>query len=238
MKVLLCPAFILHQRPYRENSLLLDMLTEQYGRIHLLARGQKKSKQGRGLVQLFQPLLVSWTGHGELHTLTAMEANGPSYDLHAESALCGLYINELIVRLMMIEERESVTYQAYQSVLMALQSSSDNERALRLFEKRLLNQLGYGLQLEQEADTGHDIDTQQRYYYLADSGLYRWHPGTKQPSISGHSIQQLVNETEFDQQSLKEVKLLMRSVINFYLGGRPLQSRQLFQQLKDYSTVE
>lgn len=237
MKVLLCPAFILHQRPYRENSLLLDMLTEQYGRIHVLARGQKKSKQ-RGLVQLFQPLLVSWIGHGELHTLTAIEANGPGYTLHAESALCGLYINELIVRLMMVEEGESITYQAYQSVLMALQSTSDNERALRLFEKRLLNQLGYGLQLEQEADTGLKIDTQQRYYYLADSGLYRWQPGIKQPSISGHSIQQLVNETDFDQQSLNEIKLLMRSVINFYLGGRPLQSRQLFQQLKNYSTVE
>ena len=237
MNIKLCPAFILHQRPYRENSLLLDIFSEQFGRISLVARGSRQNKRGQsGLLQLYQPLLLSWYGQKELCTLTACEADGPRFILKAESALCGLYLNELLVRFLPITEIDSSRlFNNYKQALDALQSANHNEITLRLFEKYLLNYLGYALVLDHEVETGRLIDDQQRYYYQPDSGLYRWRQGLSQPSISGRSLQHLIDEQGFDKTSLNEIKHVMRTVINFYLGGKELQSRQLFGQLQQYS---
>ncbi len=228
----LTPCFILHQRPYRETSLLLDVFSKEYGRVSLIAKGVRKKKRSQmGLYQLYQPLLISWLGRAELQTLTTAEADTPRYILKANSALCGLYINELIIKLLPLHEAESSIFSAYQAVLASLQQGGNEQLTLRLFEKRLLMHLGYGLVLDREFENGQSIDHQQQYYYQADAGLVRWYPGQKQPAISGRSLRHLADETGFDAQSLKEIKQLMRGVINFYLGGKALQSRQLFTEL-------
>ncbi len=228
----LTPCFILHQRPYRETSLLLDVLSQQFGRVSLIAKGVRKQKRSQmGLYQLYQPLLIAWTGRGELQTLTQIETMSPRYILEAESALCGLYINELMVKLLPLHEPELAIFSAYQNALESLQMTENTQLTLRLFEKRLLSQLGYGLVLDREFANGQLIAEQQQYYYQADAGLARWYPGQKQTAISGRSLQHLADESGFDSESLKEIKQMMRAVLNFYLGGKPLQSRQLFTEL-------
>jgi len=229
------PAFVLHQRPYRETSLLLDVFSEQYGRVSLVAKGVRSKKRSQlGLLQLYQPLLLSWMGRGELQTLTTVEADKPRYILQANSAFCGLYINELMVKLLPLNLPEIEIFKAYKNVLFNLQDTENMEVELRLFEKRLLVNLGYGLVLDHDVETDQLIDENYRYIYRPDAGLYRLHESSSEPSISGRSLQHLINERDFDTQSLLEIKQLMRSVIHFYLGGKPLQSRALFAQLQQY----
>ena len=236
MSTELTPAFVLHQRPYRETSLLLDIFSEQHGRVSLIAKGVRSKRRSQsGLLQLYQPLLLSWMGRGELQTLTSAEADKPRYILQANSALCGLYINELMVKLLPLNLPETGIFEAYQKVLFDLQDTDNTEVQLRLFEKRLLINLGYGLVLDREVETDQIIDENSRYIYRPDAGLYRCHEGSKEASVSGRSLQHLINERDFDKQSLLEIKQLMRSVIHFYLGGKPLQSRALFAQLQQYA---
>jgi len=232
----LSPAFVLHQRPYRETSVLLDVFSQQYGRVSLIAKGVRGSKRHQaGLLQLYQPLLLSWMGRGELHTLTALEVDKAPYVLQAESALCGLYINELLVKLLPLNLPETDVFKAYHAVLLALQNADKVEISLRLFEKKLLMHLGYGLVLDHDVETGLPIEAQQRYTYQADSGLSECKQERVSFSISGRSLQHLMTEQSFDKESLLEIKQLMRVVIHFYLGGKPLQSRQLFADLKHYA---
>ncbi|MDC9724415.1 MAG: DNA repair protein RecO [Gammaproteobacteria bacterium] len=236
MSAELTPAFVLHQRPYRETSLLLDVFSEQYGRVSLIAKGVRSKKRSQsGILQLYQPLLLSWIGRGDLQTLTAAEVDKPRYILQANSALCGLYINELMVKLLPLNLPEADIFIAYQSVLLHLQDADNTERQLRLFEKRLLSSLGYGLVLDREVETEQEIDERRRYFYRPDSGLYHWYEGMKELPISGRSLRHLTTECDFDKESLLEIKHLMRSVIHFYLGGKPLQSRALFAQLQQHA---
>ena len=236
MTVDFSPAFILHQRVFRESSFLLDIFSRDHGRISLVAKGVRKQKRSQaGLLQIYQPLLLSWQGRRDLQTLTAAETNGPAYLLRAESALCGLYINELMMKLLPLGESESNLYMDYQKALFGLQEALQNEITLRLFEKQLLSHLGYGLVLDQDVETGEPIDDGKDYYYVADEGLYCWQTGQQRNRISGRSLQHLVTEQDFDEKSLNEIKQLMRMVIHFYLGDKPLRSRELFSQLHDAS---
>ena len=233
----LTPAFVLHHRPYRETSLLLEAFTQSHGRISMVARGvrQYKKKQVNAL-QLFQPVWLSWYGQGELVTLAQVETVEAAYRLIGSSSLCGLYMNELLVKLLPVHESEPALFTAYQSALKALQEGQNEQIVLRLFEKRLLSHLGYGLVLQHEADTHKDIDEAAHYIYHPDSGP-RLHQGTtSEQTISGRSLRCLNDEAGFDETSLKEIKRLMRTVINYYLGGRPLYSRQLFAGLNQYTT--
>ncbi len=237
MTVDFSPAFILHQRAFRENSRLLDIFSQEHGRVSLVARAVSKQKRSQaGLLQIYQPLLLSWFGRTELQTLTAAESSGPAYLLQAESALCGLYINELMMKLLPMGEAEPDVFVAYQRALLGLQQARQNEITLRLFEKQLLSHLGYGLVLDRDIDSGEAINAQQAYYYVADEGLHLWQQGQQQAAISGRSLQHLIAEQGFDPTSLKEIKQLMRMVIHFYLGGKPLRSRELFSHYHQVST--
>lgn len=232
----LTPAYVLHQRLYRETSLLLDVFTKDHGRVSLVAKGVRNKKRSQqGLYQLYQPLLLSWMGYGELHTVNASEVAAPRYLLKENSTLCGLYLNELLVKLLPLHEPEIAVFSAYQLALDGLQAEQNNEVVLRIFEKRLLTQLGYGLSLEHEVESDNKIVENQQYCYQLDVGLLQWQQGMSGVLISGSSVLHLQQEANFDQKSLQEIKQLMRVVINHCLGGKPLQSRALFAQLQTYA---
>ncbi len=230
MNIELESAFILHQRSYRETSVLLDVFSYSCGRVSLIAKGVRKYKRSQqGLYQLYQPVLISWlAGRGDLHPVTAIEQTSGPYSLKGQASLCGLYINELLVRLLPLNEAEPDIYRAYQHSLSQLEQNQHIEVTLRLFEKALLTHLGYGLVIDSDAVNGASIELDKQYYYLPDSGLYHWVEGSRFPAISGRSLHILKHEQGFDLTSLKEIKQLMRSVIQFYLGDRILNSRQLF----------
>lgn len=228
-------AFVLHQRPYRETSFLLDVFTEDYGRLSLVARGMRQNKRRHNNpLQLFQPLWVNWFGRGDLLTLSKIETTSAPYWLQGHAALCGLYINELLVRLLTQQQAEPMVFEAYQKALDGLQQADRAEQVLRLFEKRLLEALGYGLDLNNDSQ-GEPVSDQQNYSYQPELGLQPCLANDRKRIISGASLSLLQQEKLSDPVSLNETKQLMRLIINYHLDGKPLKSRQLFAEMQRYA---
>ncbi|MCX7901997.1 MAG: DNA repair protein RecO, partial [Burkholderiaceae bacterium] len=95
------PALVLHAYPWRETSLILEAFTRDYGRLTLVARGAKRpASQFRGLLSPFAPLLMSWSGRGDIKTLTRVEWWGGVAPLRGDALFAGFYLNELLVRLL------------------------------------------------------------------------------------------------------------------------------------------
>ena len=133
------PAFVLHRRAYREGSLLLDVLTRDFGRIALVARAARASKKGQGsLLQPFQALLVSWSGKGELKTLVSVERSQMLPLVTGERLYSALYLNELLVRSLAPADPHLPVFEAYESLLPGLAEDPDHEPLLRNFELKLL----------------------------------------------------------------------------------------------------
>src|SRR3982074_3801836 len=100
-RILSQPGFVLHSYPYKETSLIVDVLSRDYGRIGLIAKGAKRPhSQLRGVLQTFQPLSVGWSGKSEVRTLNAAEWVGGLLPLEKSALLCGFYLNELLVKLL------------------------------------------------------------------------------------------------------------------------------------------
>ena len=158
------PAFVLHARPYRDSSLLLETFSRDHGRLGLIARGARSPRSRvRGLLQPFVPLLLSWRGRGELGTLTGAEAAGNFVPLSGSAAIIGFYLNELLHRFVHRHDPEPALFAHYGATLERIARESDPEPALRIFEKRLLETVGYALELERESDSDTAIDPGARY---------------------------------------------------------------------------
>ena len=226
------PAFVLHARSWRETSLLVEAFSRGHGRVGLIARGARRPKSGmRGLLQPFTPLLLSWRGKGELATLTGVEADAGIAPLAGSVAIVGFYLNELLLRFLHRHDPEPALFGHYRAALGAIACAEDPEPVLRVFEKRLLQVVGYALELEREAGTGLAIEPDARYRYAADTGPVPWSdavgPGV---CVSGSTLLALAREELDDGRALREAKRLMRSIIDEHCGGRVLASRSLWRR--------
>lgn len=235
MKVELQPGFVLHSRPYRDTSALVEAYTAGHGRIGLVARGARAQKSRlRGALQPFRQLLLSWTGSGELHTLTGVEEVGPVLRLTGEQLISGFYVNELVMRLSHRSDANTQLFACYGATLQALAAGGNPHAVLRIFEKRLLEALGYGLQLQHDAQ-GRPIEAQARYRYQLEHGPVAvaagaGPEGAADLELSGAALLALAAEQLQDEAALRESKALMRAVLTHYLGPKPLRSRELFQR--------
>jgi len=233
MQIVLQPAFVLHRRPYRDTSLLLEAWTPEQGRLGLIARGVRtRRSRWQGLLQPFQPLLLSGSGKGELLTLTVAEEAGRPLTPPPPRWLSGLYANELLLRLLPRYDPHPALFAAYQTVLEALAGPAAEESALRIFEKRLLAELGYGLLLDAEADSGAPIVAGNVYRYVLERGPYSATRTNGGILISGQSLLALRQERLVDAEVLRETKRLTRAALGLYLQGRPLRTRQLLTALQ------
>lgn len=221
-------AFVLHSRAYRETSLLLDLFSPEYGRIAMIARGAKRGKsKASAILQPFIPLNLSWYGNGELVTLTQVEQFAPAYNLTTKHVICGLYINELLSKLMHKWDPSPDLFSAYQNALLELSNTTAVAQAiLRKFEKQLLKSIGYGLQLTQDIASGATVDPQQ--YYVLDPVLGP-RLATKQhlDATKGSSLLALAADDYTSAEMLADSKRLMRLVFSYHLGARALVSRQI-----------
>jgi DNA repair protein RecO (recombination protein O) len=230
MRVALQPAFVLHHRAYRETSVILDLLTQDHGRISAVARGVRQARsQLKPLLQPFIPLLISWQGRSELLTLLAAEPNGSSQPLTGENLLSGFYLNELLVRVLPKYDTHPGLYTIYQQTLLELTNLDLLQKSLRLFEKNLLEALGYGLQLMYDTNQ-HDIAADKYYRFHADQGFELCQNSAVATAslFSGKSLLALANEQLHDDNVLREIKRLMRLALAPLLGQYPLNSRQLY----------
>ena len=233
MRVLLQPAFILHRRPYRDTSLLLEAFSHEHGRLGLVARGAASARSRlKSMLQPFVPLLLSWSGAGDLAALTAAEETGRPAPLPPGQVLAGLYVNELLVRLLPRQDPLPGLFAAYR-VLLAELAAADAEPPLRRFEKCLLEELGYGLSLDREAVSGMPIVAEQRYCYVLDRGPLVADSGVSGVPISGRGLLALRDGMLVDPAVLREVKHLTRAALAEQLRGRVLKTRELYRAKRE-----
>lgn len=226
------PAFVLHRRDYRNTSLLLELFTLHEGRLPAIARGAKAPGSGRAaLLQPFRPLLVGLSGRGEIKTLGQVEAQGRAYELVGRVLYCGFYLNELLLRLLGRNDPHADLFAHYLESLTDLARGERLDSVLRRFELRLLKELGYALQLSRVGDTGEPVRAESVYEYILELGPVPVAGPVDASSmrVHGRTLLCLHNNESMDQQTLTEARGLMRGVLAFYLGDKPLKSRELFR---------
>ncbi|MDH5648216.1 MAG: DNA repair protein RecO [Gammaproteobacteria bacterium] len=239
MRVTQEAAYVLHSRNYGETSLLVELFTRHYGRIGAVAKGarKKQSKQG-SLFSLFQPIIVGWSGKGELVTITQCESERAEVPLDGEALFCGFYLNELILNMLHRFDPHEALYDNYGKALVDLRGSA-REWALRIFEKRLFSDMGYGLVLDHNIANNRPIDPESDYVYIPDKGPVPLDisntisANSGSIRLKGKSLLALANETIDGENTKIEIKHLMRELILHHTGGKPIHSRHLLKSLRD-----
>lgn len=230
-KVSLEPAYILHTRPYRDTSLLLDVFSRVHGRLGAVAKGARQAKSKfQGLLQPFTVLLLSWSGRGELMTLTDAEPQLPATKLNGPQLMAGFYLNELLIRLLQRHDPHQTLFDVYHETLCLLAGNEQAEPALRRFEAYLLQETGYGLILDHDVQTGEAIQSDARYCYHLEHGPVKLTDADEQTQgivVHGQTLLAIRDETLVEALHLKQAKQLMRAIIAHQLGGKPLHSREL-----------
>ncbi|MGE0113615.1 MAG: DNA repair protein RecO [Steroidobacteraceae bacterium] len=234
-RIQLQPAYVLHQRPYRDTSRILDLFTRDHGRLTIFARGVRDNKSGMAAaLQAFQPILVSWSGKGEAGQLNAAELAGEPSNLPAARLLSGFYLNELLLKLLHLHDPQSDIFDLYHATIQSLKTESDELLALRLFEKRLLQALGFGLLLEHEAGTGQAIRPEACYRYVLELGPIPVIAAVNAARgvYDGACLLALANEAFTDAQQKSDARYLLRAALDHVLDGRRLQSRAILGELR------
>ncbi len=246
IQTVLQPAYVLHSTPYRDTSLLIEAFTPEFGRIGLVARGARAAKSRmRGLLQLFRPLLISWVGKGDLVTLVAAEEHGLAPVLGGPALLSGFYLNELLLRLLHRHDPHPALFHMYDAALHGLAAQAGGnppdgdaylQRALRTFEKCLLQEIGYGLVLDHDVVTGSAIEADGKYRYHLEKGPIQLAGSEIEKgagiAIHGRSLIALAQNDLDDVTVLREAKRLLREALAVHLGSKPLRSRELYSELK------
>jgi DNA repair protein RecO (recombination protein O) len=228
-------AFVLHTYAYRETSLIVEAFTAEHGRVAMVARGAKRPRSElRGLLQGFQPLLLSWSGERELKTLIKAEWRGGLPQVGGSALVCGFYLNELLLKLLPREDPHPRLFASYAAALADLAAGSEQAPVLRRFELGLLAELGYALPLARDADTGAPVDPATRYHYAFDRGprLAPPEPGVRWPLVRGATLLALADGRYVDGETAAEAKRLMRDVLDHYLEQRGVESRRVVQDLQ------
>ncbi|EIJ8832661.1 DNA repair protein RecO [Escherichia coli] len=235
-------AFVLHSRPWSETSLMLDVFTEESGRVRLVAKGarSKRSKRStlKGALQPFTPLLLRFGGRGEVKTLRSAEAVSLALPLSGITLYSGLYINELLSRVLEYETRFSELFFDYLHCIESLAGATGTpEPALRRFELALLGHLGYGVNFTHCAGSGEPVDDTMTYRYREEKGFIA-SVVIDNKTFTGRQLKAL-NAREFpDADTLRAAKRFTRMALKPYLGGKPLKSRELFRQFMPKRTVK
>ncbi|MBS0970631.1 DNA repair protein RecO [Chimaeribacter arupi] len=224
-------AFVLHGRPYSETSLMLDLFTEGHGRVRVLAKGARSRRSTlKGALQPFTPLLVRWGGRGEVKTLRNAEPVSLSLPLSGMMLYSGLYVNELLARVLEPETDCASLFFDYLSCIQLLAAGQGSpEQALRRFELALLAHLGYGVDFLHCAGSGEQVTDEMTYRYREEKGFIA-SLVIDNHSFTGRQLKALAEREFPDSDALRAAKRFTRMALKPYLGGKPLKSRELFRQ--------
>ncbi|MGH8239377.1 MAG: DNA repair protein RecO [Steroidobacteraceae bacterium] len=236
-RVQLQPAYVLHHRPYRDTSRILELFTRDHGRVAVFARGVRSArKAGTALTSILQPfnrLLVSWSGKGEAGQLTGAEFDGAVSALPPERLVSGFYLNELLLKLFTRHDSHPDVFSLYGATLDALKVDADGVRSLRRFEKRLLDALGYGLALDRDVVSDGPLDARHVYRYRPDQGAMRIDGVAEGFDIfSGSTLLAVAREDFADPAVCAEARVLLRAALDRCLEGKELRTRQVMLALR------
>ncbi|MFT5420678.1 MAG: DNA repair protein RecO (recombination protein O) [Candidatus Endobugula sp.] len=238
-RIELHPSYILHTRPYRDTSLLADVLTRDYGKISLVVKGARKAKNSqRYLLQPFISVLLSWQGKSSLKTLIGIEPqtmgslpNVLSGTLKGHKLYSAMYANELLAYLLPQDDPSDNIFECYEQLLKQLhQSETQLEPCLRYFEFSVLDELGYGINFLNDADSDEALQGNKQYFFVPDYGFIdsENHPEMRGASFSGRELLQISEQNYTYLQTRKTAKVLSRIALKPHLRGRELKSRDLF----------
>jgi DNA repair protein RecO (recombination protein O) len=233
-RVALQPAFLLHHRDYSDSSRIVELFTREHGRISLFAKGARRPKSPfRPLLQPFMPLLVSWSGSVDGGQLTGAELAGEAVPVPAQRLMSGFYLNELLLRLTPRGEPVQDVFDVYALTLETLRRHEPEQVALRSFEKELLGQLGYGLDLARDAESGEPLSADRYYHFIPGVGLrVAEQPGGVTDPFRGSELIDLGLGRLETAETLRAAKRLLRSALEHCLEGRGLHSREVMRALR------
>jgi DNA repair protein RecO (recombination protein O) len=234
------PVFVLHTYPFKETSLVVELLTREFGRVAAVAKGARRPRSAmRGMLQSFQPLLATWSGRNELRNLHSLDWNEGLLLLQGQSLMCGFYMNELLLRLLPREDAHEGLFDYYAQTLRELSGNSikyqDTAITLRRFELKMLQEMGYAVPLEMDEDDA-PISALQSYFYIPERGACHLSTKSQQQNgvqLSGKTLLDMAQDQYSDLQTQQQSKQLMRVLLAYYLGDKPLHTRQLMIDLQE-----
>ncbi len=227
------PAYVLHRRPYQELNSLVQFLTPGYGRVTTVAR--QSSKMIGKNVQPFIPVLLGCSGRGELLNLRSFDPQGKAILMKPREQMIGMYVNELVARLIPQHMASRRLFECYAETLAELARESEYEPALRRFELKLLEVSGHGLQLDRDCVTHEPLVADAAYRYEPGEGATRCSEGERARVLCrGETLLELGRGLPAsDARTLREAKEILRETINYHLKNRTLHTRTLFRYLKE-----
>lgn len=250
--------YVLHSYPYRETSLILHAWTEKHGRLGIVAKGARRPKSAaRAVLVPFQLLSLDWFGRGELRTLKTAEPAAPATPLRGQNLLSAFYLNELLLKLTTRDDPHEGLFAAYDTAITELRALSRKtgdgpsfpregnegpspvfgiEPTLRRFELRLLQELGYALELAREAGTHVPIAAEREYLYVVERGPIPAPSEGGTPAnavrLRGLTLLDLDRGRLEDAATIAQAKSLMRLLINHSLNGQELATRAMVRDLQ------
>jgi DNA repair protein RecO (recombination protein O) len=238
-RVQLARAFVLHQRPFRDSSLIVEVFARDHGRLTVFAHAARRSRSRFAALQPFHALLLSWSGRGEAPQLTAAEHAGASHLLPAGTLMSAFYLNELLIKLLTRHDPHPELFDCYEATLQQLSQRQQADAPLRHFETRLLGYIGYGLNLALEADTGRPVRAEAHYQFRPGvHGFVVAEPGCS-GSIQGEVLCRLASGADIEGEGeLRQARALMRAALDHCLDGRELTTRTVARSLRHYPRRE
>lgn len=242
--------YVLHSKPFKDTSAIVELLTRDYGRVSVIYKGVRSSKNSAKsrVLQPFQPLLASWYGKRELKSGKHVEQAGASCLLVGKKLYSGIYLNEILMRVLYRDAPAEGIFEHYQQCLEALQSAENIEIPLRQFESRLLDAIGYQLPCEFDSSSGAPIVPEVYYRYdvmngfVYESSTLPESGGRLKDVFKGELLlaisQDRLSRDNLDPQLLKDAKRLMRLALAPHLGNRPLESKKLFMGISKYESSQ
>lgn len=226
------PAYLLHHRPFRDTSLLLDIFSRDHGKLALVARGARTQKSRlKALLRPFMPLSLSWVSRTDLGTLTGAELDGRPLTLGGDALMSGYYLNELILHLLHRHDAQPEVFAAYAETIVRLAASDDPAPALRVFELELLRLLGYAASFGQDAVSHDEIQRDDHYEYRAEHGPVKVNRSSGPMVFTGAELIAIREHRFEDADTLRAANRLLRELITFHLGGKELKSRKVLVDL-------
>ena len=228
------PVFIIHQRPYSETSQILNLFSKNFGRVDVIAKGSKRPKSKfRSFMQPFMPLNASWSGRSQLKTLRNIEAFQQHQSLiEADHFLSALYMNELILNFLSNADPYPNLFDIYHEALKQFNFSDEHEPLLRIFEIRLLEEIGYAINFQTEALNPKEIESHQYYRYEPEQGFHLLSKDSQIKKYSGKQIKSIEKMDFSERDTLLTAKKLTRETIQFHLDGKELMTKKMYRSIK------
>lgn len=227
-------AFILHHRPFRDTSQILDVISRDHGKLAVVARGSRGGRSRlKGILRPFMPLSISWVIKSDLGTLTGAEVRGAPLSLAGDALLSGYYVNELILHFLHRHDPQPQLFDAYAQTIQALAAVGDDVApCLRQFEFELLRQIGYALNLDHEYGSNNPLEADRYYEYRVEQGPVAV-KRTEGLLVFSGALLTAIGEQRFDEPDvLRAANRLLRDVIAFHLGGKELKSRKVLMEMR------